>query len=240
MRHALNRPAYRPSGRVDAAQLGGALAVLAATAAGIAAFYCGQIRIFYLSGMSIFVPVLLGAGGARAAVKRGHWLNPALAGALGAACGLAGYLGYFHADQCLRWGAPWSAVDRLPGYITFRMETDGWQRMSKGALLRPQQPAPGVRPHRPLAKTNFRSWNWANFAFEALALALVPLTTAVVSARAPYSERRRRWYSREQLTLAPKDAVALKKALAEGTVGRWVDSGPRKVGAHLPHGKVQA
>jgi hypothetical protein len=215
--------------------------VLAATIFAIAAVYCGMIFIsFYFSAMSVFGLVLLVAGGAQAAVKRGHWRNSALAGVLGAGCGLAGYLGYFHADQCLRWGVPWTAVDRLPAYVAFRMETDQWQRMSKGAKLLPQPPAPGVRPQRPLAKANFRSWNWAGFAFEALALALVSLGTAVVSARTPYSERRQRWCSREQLTLEPKDVAALKKALAEGTVSRWVDCWPRKVGAHLPHGKVLA
>jgi hypothetical protein len=241
MRHNSNRPTYQPSFRCDLARFPRALALLAAASAGIAAIDCGQIFIsFYLSAMSVFLPVLLVASAAQAAVRRGHWRNPVLAGGLGAVCGLAGYLGYFHADQCLRWGVPWTAVDRMPGYVAFRMETDHWQRMSKGALLRPQQPAPGFKPNRPVAKANFRSWNWAGFAFEALALALVPLATGVVSARTPYSEQRQRWCSREQLTLAPNDVVALKKALAEGTVGQWVDSRPRKVGAHLPHGKVLA
>jgi hypothetical protein len=239
MQQPFVRAAYVPSGRCDATRFLGALAVLAATAAGIAALYCGQILSpFYLSGMSVFLPTLLVAGGARAAVRRGHWRNPVLAGALGMACGLAGYLGYFHIDQCVRWGQPWLAVERLPDYIAFRMETDHWQRMSKGALLRPQQPWPGVRPQRPLAKANFRSWNWAGFAFEALVLAVVPLATGFASARVPYSERRRHWCSQEQLTLAPDHVAALKRALAEGTVGRWVDSGPRKVLAHQPHGKV--
>ncbi len=59
------RAAYVPSGRCDAARFSGALAVLAATAAGIAAVYYGQILIaFYFSGMSVFVPTLLVAGGA--------------------------------------------------------------------------------------------------------------------------------------------------------------------------------
>jgi hypothetical protein len=99
MEQAFNRPAYVPSNRCDPARLPGALAVLAATAAGIASLYCGQIlSTFYLSAMSVFLPTLLVAGGTRAAVKRGHLRNPALAGALGMACGLAGCLGYFHSE----------------------------------------------------------------------------------------------------------------------------------------------
>jgi hypothetical protein len=239
MNPAPDRPAYRPSGRCDAARLPAALAVLAATAAGITALYCGQIfGGVYISALSVFWPTLLVAGGARAAVKRGHWRNRAVAGALAGACGLLGYLGYFHADQCLRWGVPVTAVERLPGYVAFRMETDQWVKFDRAAALRPLPPAAGIRPERPLAKANFRSWNWAGFAFEVLLLALVPLATAVVSAGEPYSEKSGCWCSRELLTLAPDTVAALRRALAEGTVGAWAESGPRKVGAHQPHGKV--
>jgi hypothetical protein len=239
MPNSPHRPSYQPSGGCDTARFPQALAVLAVAASLIAAVYCGMIFIgVYISALSVFVPLMIVVGGSQASVERGHWRNPVIAGALGAMCGLTGYLGYFHADQCLRWGVPWTAIDRLPGYVAFRMETDQWQRMSKGANLCPQQPAPGVRPQRLLAKAQLRSWNWAGFAFEALVLSLVPLATSVTSARVPYSERRRRWCSREQLTLAPNDVAALRRALAEGGVDRWVDSRPRKVRADQPHGKV--
>ena len=239
MQPASDRPSYQPCGRCDAGRFPGALAVLAGTAAAIAAVYCGQIFSgLYISALSVFFPLPIVVGGAQAAVRRGHWRNPVVAGALTAVCGLTGYLGYFHADQCLRWGVPWTAVDRLPDYVAFRMETDSWQRMSKGAKLCPLEPAPGIQPQRPLAKARFWSWNWAGFAFEALVLTLVPLATSVTLARVPYSERRRRWCSREQLTLAPDDVASLRQALAEGGVDRWVDSGPHKVRADQPHGKV--
>jgi hypothetical protein len=213
-----------------------ALALLAAAGAAVAACYYGMlVGGLYLSAASAVFPVALAAAATRAAVKYSHCPSRALAGALGAACGLAGYLGYFHLDQCLRWGVAWPAVDRLPGYVAFRMETDWWQRASRGAFLRPRQPQAGVRPARALAAANWRTWSWAGFAFEVLLLAGVPLAVGVVSAGEPYSERRRRWCSRESLVLEPAAGPALRQALAEGTVGEWVRAGPRKVGAHQPH-----
>jgi hypothetical protein len=236
MTHATDRPAYRPSGRFDPPGLARAVLLLAAVSAGIAAAYAGMIAVeMYFAALAVFVPVLVTASATRSAVKHAHCRNRLLAGALGAACGLAGYLGYFHLDQCRRWGVPWTAIERVPGYVAFRMETDRWEVIGKGAILHPAQPAPGVRPWRPLAGANWRTWNWGEFAFEALALAGVALATGVVSAAEPYSERRRRWCSRESLTLAPEAGPALRQALAEGTVAAWVEARPRKVGGHQPH-----
>ena len=239
MSASADRPRYRPSGRVDLDRLPAALALLAATSAAVAAGYCAMIAGgVYFAAISIFFPVAAVAVAPRVAVRRGHCRSPVLAGVFGAVCGLAGYLGYFHLDQCLRWGVPWVAVERLPGYVAFRMETDDWQVVDRGAVLRPKPPAPGVRPVRALAKANWRTWNWGGFFFEALALAVVPLVTGVKTAAEPYSERRRRWCSRESLTLAPAAGSALRQALADGTVAAWVEAGPRKVGAHQEHCKV--
>jgi hypothetical protein len=239
MAPAPDRPRYRPSGRLDTNRLLEALAVLAAGSIVIAAAYCGMIAGgMYFSALSVFFPVVAAAIATRAAVRLAHCRNRVLAGAVGAAFGLAGYLGYFHADQCLRWGVPWVAVERLPGYVAFRMETDDWELLDRGAMLRPQPPAPGVRPVRALAKANWRTWNWAGFFFEALALALAPLATGVKTAAEPYSERRRRWCSRESLTLAPEAGPALRRALADSTLAAWVEAGPRKVGAHQKHCQV--
>jgi hypothetical protein len=236
MSASADRPRYRPSGRVDPERLPAALALLAATSAAVAAGYCAMIAGgVYFSAVSVFFPVVAVAIATRAAVKHAHCRSRVLAGVVGAACGLAGYLGYFHLDQCLRWGAPWAAVERLPGYVAFRMETDDWEMLDRGAVLRPKPPAPGVRPVRALARAHWRTWNWAGFFFEALVLAAAPLVTGVKSAAEPYGERRRRWCSRESLTLAPDAGRALRRALAEGTVAAWVEAGPRKVAAHQEH-----
>jgi hypothetical protein len=230
---------YQPSGRFDPARLPQALALLAAVAVGIAVgYYAMLIGGVYISAMSVFWPVLAATGATWAAVKRCHCRNRALAGTLGLVCGLTAYLGYFHLDQCRRWAVPWTAVARLPNYVVFRMETDQWQLAGKGAFLRPQPPAPGVLPFRPLANIRWRSWNWAGFFFELLTLAIASAVTGGAAAAEPYSEKRRRWCSRESLILAPEAGQGLRAALAERTVGAWTEAGPRKVGAHQPHCKV--
>lgn len=239
MDHAIDRPVYQPSGRCDASRFVASVALLVACALGIVAIYCFLIYIeVYPSGLSVVFPAALAGGCARWSVKRGHWRNPALAGTLAMAMGLLGYLGYFHADQCWRWGVAPSAVDRLPGYIAFRMETDRWQLADRAFALIPRKPAAGDRPNLPLAQVKLLSWNWLGFAFETLILALVPLFIAFRAAGEPYSEPRRRWFLREKLTLAPDSVTALRKALANGTVSRWIDAGPKKVASHQPHETV--
>src|SRR5262245_18974205 len=183
------RERYVPSGRFDAARLPLVLIWLAGVSAIIAALYMGMLlKDFYISALSIFTPLLVATGFATAAVRYGHCRNRLLAGVLGAACGLGGSLTYFHVDQCVRWGAPVLAVDRLPGYIVFRLETDQWRWADKAAFLEPQKPQPGVHPQLALANAQFPAMCWILFLFELSALTIAPLSTGVAFASRPYSE----------------------------------------------------
>jgi hypothetical protein len=161
-----------------------------------------------------------------------------LAGTLGACCGLAGFLLYFHIDQCVRWGAAPAAVDRLPAYISFRMSTDQWIWFSKGAILAPQAPAAGVEPEAWPTLEGRAAWNWRLLLLEALALLLAPLATGLSAASRPYSERWRRWCDCESIFIDKKQGRAVRRALGDGTLDQWVDSGPRLVTDSHPHCKL--
>ena len=158
---ALPRERYIPSGRFDAARLPLVLAWLLGTSAVIAALYMGLLlKGCYISAISVMFPLITAAAFVTAAVRYLNCRSRLLAGVLGAACGLGGYVDYFHLDQCVRWGAPVLAVDRLPGYIVFRLETDQWRWADKAAFLEPQKPQPGVQPQLALANAQFPAVSW--------------------------------------------------------------------------------
>lgn len=239
MPHPADRLCYQPSGRCDGARLPRALAYLAAASIGIAILYLLMLRQdVYMAILSVVFPAALAAAATRLAVKYAHCRNRGLAAALGMVCGLTGYLGYFHLDQSTRWGVPWTALDRVPNYVAFRMATDQWDPALQTAVLRPAAPAPGVQPARPLGQADLRSWSWLAFWFELLVLSGVPLTVSFATAGEPYSERQRQWCNRESLFLKSGAGAALRQALADGTVAAWVDAGPPKVGAHQEHDKI--
>src|SRR5436190_17240121 len=94
---ALPRERYVPSGRCDAARLPLVLAWLVGTSVVIAAFYMGLLlKGYYFAAIWITFPLLAATGLVTAAVRYAHCRNRLLAAVLGAACGLSGYLIYFH------------------------------------------------------------------------------------------------------------------------------------------------
>jgi len=230
------RETYRPSGRSDLWRLVWALPVALIWCGLMAAFFNLLVALgYYLLALAVLLPASFSAGLAVRIVRATHCRNRVLAGVLGGAMGLVGYAAYLHADQVLRWNVPWTAVDRLPGYVAFRMETDRWQFLHKGALLRPAQPAPGVVPRRGLAGVNVLSMNWGLLLFDVGVMLLVPLASGTYVAGQPYSESRRRWCDSEKLILAPEAGQSLSAALAADEIDAWVLSQPRKVGEHEPH-----
>ena len=230
------RTRYAPSGRYNFPQLLIILAsLLPATLLLALIFEALLLSSWYFLALSGMLAVGAASGLTRQAVLYCHCRNRLLAGALAATCGFGGYLGYFHLDQCLRWQIPLTAIERLPGYVAFRMETDSWNWLGKGALLEPMPPQPNIQPHRPLANANLLTLNWGMFLFETAALALAPLATGIATASRPYSEKQRRWCVRESLFLSKRSGAGLRKALAGGDVAAWVDARPLRVAEHEPH-----
>jgi hypothetical protein len=234
-----HRECYRPCGRCDLSRLALLLPVAAVWSGVVGAFFFLLVSTgYYFLAMAVLLPAAFTAGVVGRLVRWSHCRNRLLAAVIGGSMSLAGYVAYLHADQCLRWDMPWTAIGRLPGYVAFRMETDRWQFLDKGALLRPQQPAAGVVPWRPIAPPKGWSLNWFMLLFDASVLVLVPLATGVYAAGLPYSESRRRWCETEKLILSPESAAALREALIHSQIGDWVLSRPQKVGEHEPHAVV--
>src|SRR6476660_1990835 len=167
MAFTLPRERYIPSGRLDVSRLLLSLLILIATSAAVAVTFLGMtISGMYPAMGSVGAVLLFLLGGPWAAVRYGRWRHPTLSAALGIACALAGYAGYFHLDQCVRWGAPWAAVDRLPRYISFRMATDQWDQQAGHTVLAAQPAAPGVQPAAPVWNVAWLSTHGLNFAWE--------------------------------------------------------------------------
>src|SRR5262249_14870059 len=155
--------------RVNLSRFLPCLIVLAAVSFGITTACQGMlVGGIYIPMMSVFLCLIPASGLVRKVVEYADCRNRFLAGMVGAACALVGYLGAFHLDQCMRWHVPWSAVDRVPEYVAFRMATDTWDASGRAVVVRPLQPAAGVRPAAPLANADFLSWHWALFFLEAL------------------------------------------------------------------------
>jgi hypothetical protein len=239
MTKRISRAQYHPSGGVRSLSLPLVIIGLACTSIAVSAFYFTLLSHgWYIVALSIVIPVMASCGFIRWAIRYSHCRNRVLAATLGICCGLAGYIGHFHIDQCVRWGAPWAAVDRLPGYLAFRMETDQWTWFSKGAILTPQVPAAGVQPAAWPSLEGRAAWNWRLFLLETLGVVLAPLATALHGAGRPYSERWRRWCDSESIFVEKKAIPALRKALDNGTLEKWVESAPKLVSSRQPHGKL--
>src|SRR5262245_5606110 len=233
------RQRYIPSGRFDQVRMAVVLLWLIGASAVVAALYEAMLlRGCYFSAISILSPLLVAAGFANRAVRYAHCRSRLLAGALGFACGLFGYLTYFHADQCVRWGAPILAVNRLPGYIVFRMETDQWRWLDKAAVLEPLAPQNAVQPQLPLAGARLLSMSWGLFLFDLGALTLAPLATGIATASRPYSEKQRRWCVCESLFVSKAAGAELRAALRHDSIAEWALSEPERAIEHRPHCKV--
>src|SRR5512145_1495659 len=111
------REPYRPSGKLDAARLVGALAMLAGTSVALSiAFLIVLLAALHFPLIIMVLPVIALVACATYAVSFAQIRHPLLAAALAGAFGAASYLGTFHLDHCLRWHAPWTAVGQLPRY----------------------------------------------------------------------------------------------------------------------------
>ena len=230
------RPRYRPSGRFKLLRLIVGINLLLVLGAAIAAIsYLALITGMYLVIMGPIFAVAALAWVTYRLVLATHLRNPLLAAAFGGLCGLAAYLGYFHADHCLRWGAPATAVDQLPSYIAFRMETDFLLWHGKCGTLVPTAPAAGVVPQRPLGQAKLLTVKWGIFAVELLLLAGTAALAGWTTALRPYSEKSGQWLHEARLALSVASGNALEQALCEWTVPQWAESKAHVISEHETH-----
>jgi hypothetical protein len=228
----VGRSPYRPSGQFDLQRLMIVVALLCLLTLTLCAIYFALATVsWYLLTLAIAFSV----GGVSAfcvwAIRFAHCRNRPLALVLGIVAGLGGYLGHFHLDHVVRWGAPVTAVQRLPGYITFRMATDTWV---EGVVLKPVVPAAGIQPVAQAPVGRLSALNWCIFLFETLTLAAAPAATALYTSRWPYSDRQRKWCSCESLYLDKESSQRLREALCTHVSAQTVGE-VRQVNARQPH-----
>lgn len=225
------RPTYAPSGRANLVDLWPYALVLYGLAGLMAVVNALLTRHnAYAVGWVWLAPVGVTTWLTYRAVRDSHCRNAPLAAGLLASVGLVVLLGTYHVDQCLRWGVEWHRLDRLPGFIAFRMETDGWWGLDgRMPLVWPvdARANPKVVPHCwPPATPNF---HWLAFAVEFAATVLWPTVVAWRFARRPYSERLHAWFQEEGVVLTPASAADLHEALRTGRLAAWVEDGFEKI-----------
>jgi len=224
------RAVYTPSGRFDTADLAVACVALTAAALALAASLAYALRSeTYLAGW-ITIPV----GGIFAAfimwiVPASNCRNRGLACVLGFVGGLLFLTSFYHIDQSLRWGVGWEHIERVPGYVAFRMETDSWEFPAGRRPFAVVIPQPAQAGHTPwLPGPKGWNWHWGIFLLEIGTFVLLPAAVGWVQAGYPFSEQFDDWLAHESVILTPNSAKALRQALAERTLPTWVETGVEK------------
>ncbi|MBA4186917.1 MAG: hypothetical protein C0467_02760 [Planctomycetaceae bacterium] len=227
------RRVYTPSGRFDAADL----AVLAIAFVGAALTLAAGLAYALRSGNylvgwgTLFIGALLVVGVMRV-VSSAKCRNRGVACVLGLLVGLLMLAGFYHIDQCSRWAVGWERIEKLPGYIAFRMETDDWHFLGDGpegrlfAFVLPQPTQAGRNPW--LAGPNGWNWHWCFFLLEIGAFVVLPAASGWVRAGRPFSERFDDWFASDMVRVTPDSATALRQALADGSLAEWVINGVEK------------
>jgi hypothetical protein len=230
-----DRPTYAPSGRLEVRTFFAYLCVLAGVAGLLAVGLAALVAANgYAVGWIWIVPAVLFPALVRQSVAASRCRSPRAAIALGLCTGLVVLGGFYHIDQCTRWGVGWERLDRLPGYVTFRMETDGWWvPHPKVVTVAPAPVQAGVDPW--LAPAVSANWHWAAFLAEVIFFVIAPAVAARRRSLWPYSEQTGAWFVRDSLVLTRESAAALLGALRDGSVGRWTAESVEKGFRHLPH-----
>lgn len=238
MNFAVSRQRYAPSGGCHFGKLALAIVPLLGLCCVLARVASGSLN----GGLYICVLVAAGMGAALAAavsmtVRLTHCRNRLIAAVLAMSCGAMSYLGYYHVDQCLRWQRPWTSIESLPHYISFRVATDRLKFHAKAVTVEPMPPMAGVVPLWPLAHRAWLSWLGVQFWLELAMTMTVPLAALAWAGR-PYSEQRGCWHRHERLILKPEWIMSLHNALVEGRLQAWLDARPEKATEYEDHGKV--
>lgn len=233
-----DRALYRPSGRVNLADLWphallmGCVGLLTSVVYGYALEYNA-----YAIGWIWFAPVGLQSWLLYRAIRESHCRNVTVAVLLAGFIGLATVVLMYHLDQCRRWDVGWDRLDRLPGYVAFRMDTDGLRGNGKWVALVPMPPAPAVDPD--FAFRPKFTIHWTAFVAELIVTIVLPMLMAWRFARRPYSELRRSWFTVEKMLLTPESAIALRAALRDRLVSDWARDDVVKEQADCPHAKLE-
>ena len=229
------RPTYAPSGRFSPADLLMWAVIVAGFGLALAAGLSWLVGMDgYAVGWIWIVPASLLCGLTQAAVARTLCRNRAVGLGLGLLAGVVTVGGMYHIDQCARWGVSWDRFDRIPGYITFRMETDGW--CGRDARMPQVWPLPAQAGTVPWVQPRVEwNWHWRWFVAEVVVLVLLPGGFGWARAGRPFSERLGEWFARDTITLTEASAAGLREALANGAIAEWVAGGVEKALTHDPH-----
>ncbi|MGL6072515.1 MAG: hypothetical protein ACRC8S_00005, partial [Fimbriiglobus sp.] len=151
-------------------------------------------------------------------VKRCHCRSPFLVALCCLVAGVMLFFGTYHLDQCLRWNVGWLEVDRIPGYITFRIETDSWWGPQKTPLIQVLPANPNIIPYiHPNLDFRLR---WVLILVE-FCVPFVPACVGWQAASRPYSERLKKWFTEETKILTPNSAKAFRVAMCESRLDHW-------------------
>jgi hypothetical protein len=228
------RPVYVSSGRFVLSDLlvsAFFLSGIALLIASILAWLTSQE--FYGVGSLWFFPASIVGGLVWRTVAATKLRNRLVGFVLGFFVGTIVVMGTYHIDQCSRWGVGWERIDRLPGYITFRMETDGWIIHKHAAIFVPVPEQAGIVPWQsPRVRWN---WHWAGFLGEFIFLICLPGMVGLLRAKRPFSEELDAWFSQESLIISPDSASDLRAALESGSLDDWVHYGIEKTGSQEKH-----
>jgi len=218
------RPVYTPSGRLIASDLAVSAVTFAVLSLSLAAGFAYLTRVdWYAVGWIWALPVLALCGFVRWAIGGSMCRNRPVAFAFGVFGGILVVAGMYHVDQCKRWRVGWERIDRIPGYVVFRMATDEWQfPQIEVVTVSPALASPGIDPW--LARPNAWNWHWLAFLGELGVFVVLPGCVGFLRAGHPFSERFDNWFQHEAVGVSRASASALRRALTERTLATWVET----------------
>jgi hypothetical protein len=216
----VNRTSYRSSGRVKSS----VFLPCAVLTLGISALLAAALHVSFIAGAyyPILMPVFASIPAAAMvywAVSVGHCRNRRVGQLLGLTAGLVLYLGYYHVGLIQEIGVRNAyRVDRLPGYIVWRMQnTVIVMGNEERDVERNVQEALPIR-------TSFNAClSAAELGF---VLAFVPFLGGVRAGRA-YAEAHERWTDLFIAALPPGSGNAVMDSLEDGSLPRTLAQIPR-------------
>ncbi len=215
------RGAYIPNGQFIGSKLMAAGVALVMLSLVLAASLAVLTRMNgYAVGYIWFVPAGLLWFGTHTAIRISNCRHRGIGFALGFFAGLLVLLGMYHIDQCSRWDTGWARLDRIPGFIVFRMETDGWWWPDgRMPMVWPLPQQADIEPWLP----NPTEWNWHWLAFlgELVVIIAFPAGIGWQRASVPLHEELGVWMVRVRSYIAAGEEPGFLTALDNGQLRSW-------------------